>query len=993
VFGALADLRTESDVEQKLLWPLVTSPIPTGFGLHPSDVITKPNIRRLEIDKGSSRKLYFPDYVVVLAGLPLIVVEAKARGESIHQALREARLYGSELNALFPASINPCIRVIACTGDELASAPIDTAESDLLIKHPELSVGNPEFARLIDLCQRTSLQEHVDRIRRTLGKHPFKRPANLVGGAAFRNQELPPNTFGATIAGDYRHVFNPQTLEERAVVVRGAYIPSLRRQRYIEPIDRLIRGVVMPSTTGLSVLADTGDPREITAVLRERRALENQVLLLIGSVGVGKSTFVDYLSVVALPEDIKTRTIWIRLNLNDAPLSPAVAYTWIASGIISDFYRQFPDQDFDSLENLEKIFAPELNALRKGPLAILEPASQEYRARLADYLIKAKADLIMLAQCLGRYLCAGPGKLLIVVLDNCDKRTRDEQLTMFQIAHWVQNEFRSLVILPLRDETYDLHRHEPPLDTALKSLIFRVEPPQFTEVLQARVRLALQQMHSRAGSAKSLSYLLPNGIRVTYPASDQALYLASILKSLYAHDRFVRQVMTGLAGRDVRRALEIFLDFCTSGHISEDEIYKIRFFEGEYVLPLSLVARVLLRMHRRLYDGDRGYLKNLLQCSPADPLPDHFVRLSILRWLEKRQRLKGPAGVAGFHRVENLVLDLVQIGHDSARIREELLYLVREKCIVPEHLRLDSVSEDDLIRLSASGLVHLQLMANADYLAACSEDTWISDQALARRIAKRISEKGLRGHFSRATTAANAREFVEYLGERAVERVACPDAYLERSNALELNTLKDAEAAITATEIEVSRHLYVGNLHYMATKDEVGEVFSTAGIKVVRVSMPPGDGNRNRGYTFIEVQDGQAAMRALEAPNLHLRGRPLIVNEAAPPQAGRRPQTVDRHAGSTDLSERLYIGNLPYTATEATVRELFRGHEFRPLEIYISLDRASGRSRGFGFVSMASERDAAQAIGALNGTIVDGRAIEVRPAMPRRQGEQDEQEG
>src|SRR5262249_4491355 len=157
---------------------------------------------------------------------------------------------------------------------------------------------------------------------------------------------------------------------------------------------------------------------------------------------------------------------------------------------------------------------------------------------------------------------------------------------------------------------------------------------------------------------------LPNGMRVTYPAADQAMYLASILRSLYAHDRFVRHVITGVAGRDVRRALEMFIDFCTSGHIAEDEIYRIRFLESQYVLPWSVGAGVVLTSHRRYYDGDKSYLKNLLQCAPDDALPDHFVRLSILHWLDKHQRLKGPAGVIGFHRASVLISDLVQLGHD-----------------------------------------------------------------------------------------------------------------------------------------------------------------------------------------------------------------------------------------------------------------------------------------------------------------------------------------
>ena len=82
---------------------------------------------------------------------------------------------------------------------------------------------------------------------------------------------------------------------------------------------------------------------------------------------------------------------------------------------------------------------------------------------MADELIRLHTDPIIFAQCFARYLCAGPGKLLVIVLDNCDKRTRDDQLTMFQVDQWVQREFRSLVILPLRDITFERHRHEPPL--------------------------------------------------------------------------------------------------------------------------------------------------------------------------------------------------------------------------------------------------------------------------------------------------------------------------------------------------------------------------------------------------------------------------------------------------------------------------------------------------------------------------------------------------
>jgi hypothetical protein len=333
MFCAYGELSTESDVEQKLLWPFLTTPSPAGAGFFSVDILTKHSVRRLEIGKGSARKLYFPDYMVVLAGLPLLVVEAKSPDESVQSGLTDARLYAAELNAQFPSGINPCVRVISCNGALLQSSPADTATPDIELRHEELSIGNAIYARLIDVSCRVALQKHADEIRRRFRKGQYRRAVSYVGGASFQNEELPPNTFGATIVGDYGHIFNPRTLEQRALIVREAYVRSLRRQRYIELIDRLIRTSVMPTTSRLPALENTGAPTEVYSALRDRRNLENQVLLLVGSVGSGKSRFIDYVSLVALPQELRNKSVWARINLNDAPLSTDLAYQWIAKAV------------------------------------------------------------------------------------------------------------------------------------------------------------------------------------------------------------------------------------------------------------------------------------------------------------------------------------------------------------------------------------------------------------------------------------------------------------------------------------------------------------------------------------------------------------------------------------------------------------------------------------------------------------------------------------
>ena len=81
---------------------------------------------------------------------------------------------------------------------------------------------------------------------------------------------------------------------------------------------------------------------------------------------------------------------------------------------------------------------------------------------------------------------------------------------------------------------------------------------------------------------------------------------------------------------------------------------------------------------------------------------------------------------------------------------------------------------------------------------------------------------------------------------------------------------------------------------------------------------------------------------------------------------------------------KLYVGNLPFTATDETVRALFASHGTVE-KVSLITDRDSGRPRGFGFVEM-SNADAARAMQALNGTDFGGRSLRVSEAQERPGG-------
>lgn len=101
--------------------------------------------------------------------------------------------------------------------------------------------------------------------------------------------------------------------------------------------------------------------------------------------------------------------------------------------------------------------------------------------------------------------------------------------------------------------------------------------------------------------------------------------------------------------------------------------------------------------------------------------------------------------------------------------------------------------------------------------------------------------------------------------------------------------------------------------------------------------------------------------------------------------ADPRPTLEHRLRGEQDhkLSKKIYVGNLPFTSTEADLKDVF-GRHGSVESVSVITDRETGRPRGFAFVEMEDTNAAQDAIRALDGTDLGGRNIKVNEAQDRR---------
>lgn len=203
----------------------------------------------------------------------------------------------------------------------------------------------------------------------------------------------------------------------------------------------------------------------------------------------------------------------------------------------------------------------------------------------------------------------------------------------------------------------------------------------------------------------------------------------------------------------------------------------------------------------------------------------------------------------------------------------------------------------------------------------------------------------------------------------ALNEVELRDRPLRVAKSLPQDKLKKPRDNVNA----IGEKLYVGNLPFDITNDEIKEFFAEYG-EAMDVFIPLGDNGRGRGFAFVTVKSEDTEKIIAATNGYYFEGRSLVVNKPLPP-GQKAPRKFSAR-------KKIYIGNLSFDTISETIESLF-GEFGEVLDCYLPRDLETGSSRGFGFVSMAPEA-ADAAIYELDGCEVDGRVIRVNEAMDKK---------
>jgi hypothetical protein len=744
-------LQNEADVELKIVAPLLHGAayldIPER-AIKPKQYLAPTPFSR----KAGQTSGNYPDYTVWFHSFPCLIVEAKSPDVPSEVGYHEAQLYASYLNQNYPTAINPAHFILATNGIDFQCGYWD---SKPVLSGPICDL-RPQSALMVGLQKligKQILESHTRKCLQASSAKRFILPYNLAGGQALLRAGMNLNQFAAPLAPLLQRYFSSSQQSSIQEIVERAYVSSDEVTEYDKILESLLkervtaqRGNILkylsPERSGEETLQDE---------LKKRTDPENperrtgHLQLIQGAVGSGKSLFMERYKQQLQPEDAKARTKWATIDFNTAPVSLIGAERWLCQTFVEAFQKDNPDIDFTEISVLRGIFSRKIQ-MRKPLYDQLEKTTPDMAAteKFRD-LTNWQDDPQEMMRGIAEYTMGSRQEALVVVMDNVDRLNLDNQLAAFQLTLWFLSQTHAFVILQMRDETYERYKNKPPLDTYRTGVIFHISPPRFVDVVKRRLELSIEYL-SRSAERNNF-YEIESGMRIRYSKEDLEGFLRRLYNALFDRRRNISRVLEALAGKDVRRALEIFVAIITSGYLSTTTIASNTMGSGDVSLKEHTILRILMRTNRRFFSHDSGgFVQNIFAYDEDTQKPDNFIVVEILFFLFQNRKTLGKINVEGYFTCTEVADALQKLGYDPDDVFVNTRRLVKSELIVTDRMNSADVNCDDSVRILAAGWVHIRLLSERfEYIFSVIPTTPIRDQRVAEQLAELVKIESDRG--------------------------------------------------------------------------------------------------------------------------------------------------------------------------------------------------------------------------------------------------------
>jgi DNA-binding PadR family transcriptional regulator len=574
-----------------------------------------------------------------------------------------------------------------------------------------------------DAVEKNSLLEIVSK---DVVEMTFSRPIDDV---VVRNVKQPRNNLYRYFTPIIDFAFQEITAPEKIDMLTSCYV----YQQEFDEIDKLLK-----SEFSLDVAKIYSDA-EIKKIIQSRSTSgifqkdfyknmeklrqtygEPILLLLLGGIGSGKTTFIHRFYNIILKEiDKKQKILWFYVDWKLGPTDVNEIRPYILRCILREFYGKY------------------------GPIA--DRLKNEFKIEDVTVDLDSIRQLFAILKALGY--------VLSLVVDNVDQHKSASPTfheNVFIETNSLTSELRIITIMTLREESYYRSSTTGAFD-AYYIQKYLIKPPDFVKLILHRLEYVVNKLDLPEDQLKEL---LKTNIDFGNNIDAIKDFLKVVQSSFNRPRAEISEFMAATSGGNMRRTLELFGNFLMSGNTKINEMLAIYRKTGKYTIAQHQLLKSIMLGDYKYYSEEPSYIMNLFDFN-MDYSNDHFLNLKILKYAEEHLTNITEIGRA-YIEINQLMKEAFNILISPKAIEDALLRLAKRDLIVFDTKSRESVQNADYFRMTECGSYFLNVLSkNFVYLDSVWMDTPIADIDLVRELRQMINYNSLDARFERTDKFLN----------------------------------------------------------------------------------------------------------------------------------------------------------------------------------------------------------------------------------------------
>ncbi len=614
----------------------------------------------------------------------------------------------------------------------------------------------------------------------------YDLPNNLVPSHTIlsklpdKEKELIRNPLSSKITPIINSVFGEifsSEIEKNDDFIKKCFIENKEIKKNRNDIERLFSDQAPNITNIIPAVNTTNIQDQITNEINNDKIDSKNLtppkpIIIIGSKGAGKSTFINHLFKYQKKEDDLKNHLIVYLDLRTHfNTVEDFESNSICNNILENLYEKYEEIDLHSLKSLKRIYIKEINRNDRGIWSYDKENDQNnYQRKLSNFLSEKQENHQNHLENISKYFIRERRKRLIIIIDNADQFKDEIQEKIFLFAHSLNKRSLCGSVISLREGYYHKWRFSPPFD-AYESNVYHITAPKYSEVLLKRLDYALENI-----SVKDSDIQARNEQGYKIKINNQAVieFLTGLKNSIFSSQNSkIINFLNQTTFPNIREGLRVFKLFLTSGHTKvEDYVLRERYrteYQNHSSIPFHEFIKSIGLINKHYYNSKNSIIQNILLTNEQST--DHFLNYYILQELIKLHEKEGTGNK--FTSIE-VVYDLFSdFGYSIKTITSSILNLINTSLIDTDQITTDTVSREipkDLnIAITLKGYYYIkELCTRFCYFDLIIQDTQIYNNDFFKKIKSLFpnsSDDGKRNLASRVTTLKAFIEYLEYCEE------------------------------------------------------------------------------------------------------------------------------------------------------------------------------------------------------------------------------------